>query len=256
MSLKFAANLSFMFTELPFPERFQAAADAGFHGVEFLFPYEYTPAEIAEFVRQAGLSLVLHNLPPGDWRSGDRGLAALSGRQQEFRTSVETALSYCDVTGLRQMHIMAGCVNDAERDGAKDTYLENLGHAARRFAEAGITALIEPINTIDMPGYFLNHPHEAHQIITELGEPNLRLQFDCYHAQIMGGDAISALKVNFPCISHIQIASVPDRHEPDHGECDYSVVFGVLEELGYSGWVGCEYRPAGRTEDGLAWCDR
>ncbi|WP_108816635.1 2-oxo-tetronate isomerase [Loktanella sp. Alg231-35] len=253
MSLKFAANLSFMFTELPFHERFQAAANAGFRGVEFLFPYAYSPTEIAEFVQRAGLTLVLHNLPPGDWVAGDRGIAALVGRQQEFRASVETALSYADVTGLRQMHIMAGCVDDLDRDSAREIYLENLNHAARRFANAGLTALIEPINTTDMPGYFLNHPHEAHQLFSELGEPNLRLQFDCYHAQIMGGDAVGALEMHFPCISHIQIASVPDRHEPDHGDCDYAAVFSTLKKLSYTGWIGCEYHPAGRTEAGLAW---
>lgn len=154
------------------------------------------------------------------------------------------------------MHIMAGCINENDRPAAEDVFLGNLSHAASRFADAGIVALIEPINTTDMPGYFLNHTHEARRIIQRVGVPNLRLQFDCYHAQIMSGDALGMLKESFADIAHIQIAGVPDRHEPDNGECNYDVVFGMLEELNYSAWIGCEYHPKGKTEDGLEWLDR
>lgn len=254
MTLNFAANLSFMFTEVSFPERFEAAARAGFQGVEFLFPYDYSPAEISDFVQRADVTLALHNLPPGDWAAGDRGFAAIAGRRDEFRKSVETALRYADASGLTQMHIMAGCVNDTDRATAKDVFCENLAYAATRFADAGITALIEPINTHDMPGYFLSHAHVARQLIREVGAPNLRLQFDCYHAQIMSGDAFGSLTECYPDVAHIQIASVPDRHEPDHGECDYNAIFETLEGLQYAGWIGCEYHPKGETEDGLAWC--
>jgi len=253
MALNFAANLSFMFTELPFPKRFMSAAKAGFRGVEFLFPYQYSPTEISEFVQRAGVTLALHNLPPGDWRAGDRGLAALAGRQDEFRESVETALIYAQATGLKQMHVMAGCVGETERSDAEDVYLENLSHAATRFADAGITALIEPINANDMPGYFLSNTDTARCVIEQVGVHNLRLQFDCYHAQITNGDALGALKGSFPDIAHIQIASVPDRREPDHGDCDYTIIFSSLERLGYDRWIGCEYHPRGATEDGLSW---
>lgn len=253
MTLNFAANLSFMFTEHAFPDRFKAAAQAGFKGVEFLFPYAYSPSEVAEMVRQAGVTLALHNLPPGDWDAGDRGIAAVNGRQDEFHETVETALRYAAVTGLRQMHIMAGCVPDEDRDTARQVYRDNLAMAADRFASAGITALIEPINNRDMPGYFLNHVSDARQIIREIGAKNLRLQFDCYHSQIMSGDAVSALSDSYSDIDHVQIASVPDRHEPDHGDCDYDAIFRTLERQGYNGWIGCEYHPKGETEDGLAW---
>mgnify|MGYP001098257417 CR=1 FL=1 len=256
MDLNFAANLSFLFTELPFPERFGAAARAGFRGVEFLFPYDYAPEDIASMVQNAGVTLALYNLPPGDWAAGERGMAAIPGRQDAFKASVETALRYGAATGVTQMHIMAGCVRDADRAAAEEVYLENLSHAARRFGDAGVVALIEPINTTDMPGYFLNTPSEACRLIDAVGAPNLRLQFDCYHAQIMCGDALTALDNSYEKISHIQIASVPDRHEPDHGTCNYNAVFARLNALDYAGWIGCEYRPMGQTNAGLAWFKR
>lgn len=253
MPLKFAANLTFMFTELPFPARFAAAAKAGFDGVEFLFPYGYPTTEIAALVKDAGVTLVLHNAPPGNWDVGDRGIAAVPGRQLEFRASIETALRYADATGLSQIHIMAGRVDNCCRADAEAVYVENLGYAAARFAEAGITVLIEPINNIDMPGYFLNYAHEAQRIIKRVDAPNLRLQFDCYHSQIMDGEALLTLRANFDQIAHIQIASIPDRQEPDQGNCNYATIFAELEQLNYSGWIGCEYHPRGRTVDGLSW---
>ena len=253
MALNFAANISFLFAELPFPKRFLAAANAGFTGVEFLFPYEYSPTEIAELVQRSGVTLALHNLPPGDWGAGERGLAAIAGRQDEFKQSVETALVYAQATGLKQMHVMAGCVGEAERTDATDVYLENLSHATKRFADAGISALIEPINSTDMPGYFLTNTDAARSVIEQVGARNLRIQFDCYHAQIMSGDALGTLGESFSEIAHIQIASVPDRREPDHGDCDYTAIFTSLDCLGYDGWIGCEYHPLTTTEDGLGW---
>lgn len=251
--LRLAANLSFMFIEVPFPLRFRAAAMAGFKGVEFLFPYEHAPTKIAWLVADAGVELVLYNLPPGDWAAGDRGLAAVPGRQHEFRASVETALSHAAVTGLRRMHIMAGCIAADDRAAAEEVYLENLTHAANRLADEGITALVEPINTKDMPGYFLNHTDHAVRLIREVGAHNLRLQFDCYHRAIMDGAVVAGLESSIAEIGHIQIASVPDRHEPDHGSCDYPAVFAALDRLGYNGWIGCEYHPRAKTEDGLGW---
>jgi hydroxypyruvate isomerase len=253
MSLNFAANLSFMFTELPFEARFKAAARAGFRGVEFLFPYDHSPERIAELARNAGVILALHNLSPGDWDAGERGLAALDGRQSDFKTSVKQAMHYCEATGLKQLHVMAGCVADADRAAAWDIYLENLRYAVSQFAQAGITALIEPINSTDMPGYLLNHAHAAVDAIHVVGAQNLKLQFDCYHAQIMDDDALGDLCAHYGNIQHIQIASVPDRAEPDHGVCDYGAIFETLESLNYQGWIGCEYRPKGATTDGLGW---
>lgn len=250
MSLRFAANLSFMFTELPFEWRFKAAAEAGFTGVEFLFPYDHSPEEIARWLSEAGLTLALHNLPPGDWAAGARGLAALPDRQVEFRASVQTALRYAKATGVRQLHVMAGV---AEGRAARETYLSNLAFAARSFAGHDLTALIEPINQGDMPGYHLSSFEEACAILSDIGSPNLRLQFDCYHAQIITGDALATLRTCLPHVAHIQIASVPDRHEPDHGTCDYGAIFALLEQAGYRGWIGCEYHPQGATLDGLDW---
>ena len=253
MPLNLAANLSFMFTELPFEQRFDAAAKAGFRGVEFLFPYAYAPEDIAKFIKDAGVTLALHNLPPGDWEAGERGLAGVLGRQSDFRASLDTALLYCAATGLKQLHIMAGCTSQTDRAKAWDLYLENLSIAAKLFAPEGITALIEPINSKDMPGYLLNHVSDAQSAIRAVNAPNLKLQFDCYHAQIMGGDALGSLKSSFADIAHIQIASVPDRHEPDHGDCNYSAIFAALETRGYQGWIGCEYHPEGATLEGLDW---
>lgn len=256
MPLNFAANLSFMFTELPFEDRFQAAADAGFRGVEFLFPYEHPPEKIAALVRNANLTLALHNLSPGNWQQGERGLAGLHGRQEEFKASLEQALRYCEVTGLKQVHIMAGSVAEKDRAGAWGLYLANLDFACTRLAQAGVTALIEPINGGDMPGYLLNAVEEALTAIKAIGAPNLKLQFDCYHAQITSGHALRALKACYPHIAHIQIASVPDRAEPDHGDCDYKAIFKTLKAKKYQGWIGCEYRPRGDTRDGLGWLSK
>ena len=251
---RFAANLTMMFNEVPFPERFAAAAREGFEAVEFLFPYDHAPAEVATWLTENGLVNALFNLPPGNWAAGERGLASLPGREAEFRAGVATALEYAKALGTPCLHAMAGLLPaGADRAAHRAVFLDNLRHAARALAPHGITLLIEPINTRDMPGYFLSTQAEAHAIREELAEPNLKVQMDFYHAQIMEGDLATTLRKHHPHVGHVQIAGVPDRHEPDEGEVDYRYLFRLLDELGYAGWVGCEYRPRGRTEDGLGW---
>lgn len=251
---RFAANLSMLFNDAPFLERFGRAAAAGFKGVEYLFPYEYAPAELAERLQTHGLAQVLFNLPPGDFAAGERGLTALPGRESEFRESVDRAIEYARALGCPRLHAMAGLVTDeSQRPRMRETYLENLRYAARRLAEHGLTLLIEPINTRSIPGYFINRQAEAHAILAELGEPNLRVQLDFFHAQIMEGDLTATFKRFQAGVGHIQIAGVPDRHEPDTGEVNYPYLFRLLDEAGYDGWIGCEYNPRGLTEDGLGW---
>ena len=251
---KFAANLSMMFNEHDFPNRFAAAAKAGFDAVEFLFPYDYSPAEVAQWHKENNLKNVLFNLPPGDWAAGERGIAALPGREAEFRTGVAKAIEYALALGTPQLHMMAGLV-PAGSDMAihRKTYLENMKFAAQALAKHNLTLLLEPINTRDMPGYFLNTQAQAHQLRVESGEPNVKVQMDFYHAQIMEGDLAETFKKYFKDIGHTQIASVPKRNEPDDGEVNYPYLYQLLDEMGYEGYVGCEYRPKGKTEDGLAW---
>ena len=245
---RFCANLSMMFTEHDFLDRFAAAAASGFSAVEYLFPYDHDAEDIRAALQNAGLHQALFNTPPGDWEAGERGMAAVPGRIPEFQESFEKALSYAAVLSPDRLHVMAG---NAAGKGAQATYLENLGWAADRAPDQVL--VIEPINTRDMPSYFLNRSDQAVGIIEAVGAPNLRLQFDLYHAQIMEGDLTRRLERLIDYIGHIQIAGVPDRHEPDKGELNIEHLFGVLDRLGYDGWVGCEYRPAGRTEDGLGW---
>ena len=251
---KFAANLTLMFNEVPFPQRFAAAARAGFAAVEFLFPYDCASVDVAGWLRENGLDNVLFNLPPGDWTTGERGLAALPGREAEFRAGVAHALEYAQALGTPCLHAMAGVVPAGmERARCRATYVENLRYAADAFAQTGRTLTIEPINTRDMPGYFLNTQAEAHMIREEVGAPNLKVQMDFYHAQIVEGDVAAKFRRWLPHVGHVQIASVPGRHEPDEGELDYRTLFRLVDESDYGGWVGCEYRPRGRTEDGLGW---
>lgn len=251
---RFAANLSMMFNEVPFMERFAQAAACGFQGVEFLFPYAFEAADIAAELQRHGLSQALFNLPPGDWDAGERGIAALPGREAEFQRSVETALKYATALGCPRVHAMAGLVpGDVSRETMRDVYLENLRFAARKLAEHGRTLLIEPINTRDMPGYFLNHQHEGHAILEALGEPNVHVQMDFYHTQIMGGDIWKTFQRYHSGVGHIQIAGVPERHEPDSGEVNYPWLFEQLDHAGYDGWIGCEYKPRGDTAAGLGW---
>ncbi|MEI8076680.1 MAG: 2-oxo-tetronate isomerase [Betaproteobacteria bacterium] len=251
---KFAANLSMMFNEHDFPNRFAAAAKAGFDAVEFLFPYDYSPAEVAQWHKENNLKNVLFNLPPGDWAAGERGIAALPGREAEFRTGVAKAIEYALALGTPQLHMMAGLV-PAGSDMAihRKTYLENMKFAAQALAKHNLNLLLEPINTRDMPGYFLNTQVQAHELRVESGEPNVKVQMDFYHAQIMEGDLAETFKKYFKDIGHTQIASVPKRNEPDDGEVNYPYLYQLLDEMGYEGYVGCEYRPKGKTEDGLAW---
>jgi hydroxypyruvate isomerase len=249
---RFAANLSMMFTEWPFLDRFEQAALAGFDAVEYLFPYAFDAGEIASRLKQFGLTQALFNLPPGDFDAGERGLASLAGREQEFREGVETALHYARATGVRRLHMMAGLASAGDAP-ARARYVEALTHVADRAGAEGIDIVIEPINKRDMPGYFLNDFELAAEIIAACGVPNVRLQFDIYHRQIMHGDVIMGLRRYMPIIGHVQVAAVPQRSEPGSGELDDSAVFAELDRLGYSAFVGCEYRPAAGTLKGLGW---
>jgi hydroxypyruvate isomerase len=249
---KFAANLSMMFNERPFLERFAAAAKAGFSAVEYLFPYDYPAEVVAEKLRDAELKQALFNMPPGDWAGGDRGLASLADRREEFDESLVTAIAYGKALGTPLLHMMSG-IAPADDPIAASCYVDNLKKAADATAEAGIGLVIEPINKRDMPGYFLNDFNRAFDLLVDLDRPNLSLQFDIYHRQIMHGDVITALRQMAPRIGHIQIAAVPTRHEPMTGELNDRMIFEEIDALGYQGYVGCEYRPAGGTEDGLGW---
>jgi hydroxypyruvate isomerase len=251
---RFAANLSMMFNEVPFPERFARAAAAGFKAVEFLFPYDYPPADIAAWLAASGLETVLFNMPPGDWAKGERGVAALPGREAEFRAGVTRALDYAQALGTKRIHAMAGLMpEDADPESCRRTYIENLRYAAREAAKNGRTVLIEPINHRDMKHFFLNTQSQARAVLDAVGEPNLLIQMDFYHAQITEGDLAMTLRRQVASVGHVQIAGVPERHEPDIGEVNYPYLFALLDELGYAGWVGCEYRPRNGTEAGLGW---
>lgn len=252
--LRFAANLSIMFTEMPFLERFAAAADAGFKGVEYLFPYEFPAEVIREQLARSRLENVLFNLPPGNWAGGERGITCLPGREEEFRLGVATAIAYATQLETARVHAMAGIVPpDAPPADIRATYIANLKFAAAKFARCGITLLIEAINTRDMPGFYLSTQAQAYAFLEEVGAPNLKMQMDLYHMQVMEGDLETKLRKYAPHCGHVQVAGVPQRHEPDTGEVRYTHLFKVLDELGYGGWVGCEYRPAGKTVDGLTW---
>ena len=251
---KFAANLSMMYQEHPFLERFGAAAKDGFKGVEFLFPYEHPAAEIRARLDAHGLTQALFNGPPGNWTAGERGLASLPGREDEFRRGVATALDYARVLGNDRLHLMAGLIKpDEDRALHRATYVRNLEYAAKQAASAAVTIVIEPINTRDIPGFFLNRQDEAHTLCAEIGAPNLKVQMDFYHCQIVEGDLAMKLRKHIAGVGHVQIAGVPERNEPHTGEINYPYLFRLLDELGYAGWVGCEYRPKGGTSAGLGW---
>jgi hydroxypyruvate isomerase len=251
---RFAANLSFLFPEVPFLDRFEAAARAGFRGVESLFPYDYPPAELARCLRDCGLEQVLFNLPPGNWEAGERGLAVLPGREAVFAEGVERALTYARETNCRQLHAVAGVPPEgSSRQECEAVYIKNLRYAAELLQPHGIRLLIEPINTRDIPGYFLNTTTQAQRIIEAVGSDNLFLQMDLYHCQIMEGDLAEKIRRHFGHISHFQIAGNPGRHEPDVGEIYYPYLFRLIDELGYTGWISCEYRPQGQTVAGLGW---
>ncbi|MDY0873767.1 2-oxo-tetronate isomerase [Dongia rigui] len=252
---RLAANLSMMFHEWPFLERFKAAKEAGFTAVEYLFPYEHPAEAMGAALQDNDLTQALFNLPPGDWAAGERGLATQPARRDEFRTGVATALRYAAATGVKRLHVMSG--HGASDDkAARAAYADALRFACDQAGPAGIEILIEPINGRDMPGYFMNDFDLAVDLITELGLPNLKLQFDIYHRQIIRGDVLTGLKTLLPLIAHVQIASVPARAEPGSGELDDIRVLQELDALGYTGFVGCEYRPAAGTLAGLAWREK
>ena len=256
---RFAANLSMMYVEHPFLERFAAAAADGFPAVEFLFPYEWPAATLAAALAQCKLQQVLFNAPPGDFARGERGIACLPGREAEFRSGFARALEYAAALGCPRLHAMAGLVPEGStRATLRPTYLRNLAWVARQAADASVDVLIEPINTRDIPGYFLNRQDEAHAVLAEIDAPRLKVQMDLYHCQIVEGDVAMKLRAYLPTgrVGHLQIAGVPDRHEPDAGELNYDYLFDVIDELGYDGWIGCEYRPAAATSSGLGWLPR
>jgi hydroxypyruvate isomerase len=253
---RFAANLSMLYTEHEFLERFGAAARDGFKAVEYLFPYAWNPSELAQRLADHDLQQVLFNAPPGAWESGERGLACLPGREAEFRAGVMHALDYAAALACPRLHLMAGIAPAGAQHGAlRGTYLANLAWAAEQAASRNVDVLIEPINTRDLPGYFLNRQDEAHAIVAELGAPKLKVQMDLYHLQIVEGDVAMKLRQYLPGgkVGHLQIAGVPMRQEPDEGELHHAYLFKVIDELGYDGWIGCEYRPAGTTSAGLGW---
>jgi hydroxypyruvate isomerase len=256
---RFAANLSMMYVEHPFLDRFAAAAADGFDAVEYLFPYEWPAATLAARLKESGLRQVLFNAPPGDFANGERGIASLPGREDEFRSGVARAFDYAAALDCPRVHLMAGLVPaGGTREAHRPTYLKNLEWAAKKAADAGVDVLIEPINTRDIPGYFLNRQDDAHAVLAEIGSPRLKVQMDLYHCQIVEGDVATKLRAYLPTgrVGHLQIAGVPERHEPDLGEVNYPYLFGVVDALGWDGWIGCEYRPAAGTSAGLGWWRR
>jgi hydroxypyruvate isomerase len=264
----FAANLSMLYPEHAFLDRFEAAARDGFEAVEFLFPYEHPAAEIAARLKANGLQQVLFNMPPGDWNAGERGTACLPGRESEFREGVTRALAYAQALGCPRVHVMAGLVPaGVQREALRPTYVANLRWAAERAAQQGVALMMEPINTRDIPGFFLNRQDHAHELIADIGAANVQVQMDLYHCQIVEGDVAMKIRQYLPTgrVGHFQIAGVPQRHEPDVGELNYAYLFDVIDEVsaqcGWQGWVGCEYRPArgaqpGGTTAGLGWRPR
>ena len=251
---KLAANLSMMYQEHAFLDRFAAAARDGFKGVEFLFPYDFSPADIKARLDDNGLTQVLFNCPPGDWAKGERGQGSLPGHEDDFRRSFDQALGYVDVLGNRRLHVMAGLMQAGNtRAQHRATYVMNLAWAAQQIAGRDLVLVIEPINTRDIPGFFLNRQDEAHAICKDTGSDRVKVQMDFYHCQIVEGDLACKFRQYLPGIGHIQIAGVPERHEPDLGEINYPYLFNLIDELGYDGWVAGEYRPKAGTSAGLGW---
>ncbi len=254
---QFAANLTMLFNEVPFMERFEAAAKAGFKHVEFLFPYAFPAADIKARLDDNGLSLVLHNLPAGDWDAGERGIACHPDRVEEFRTGVAKAIEYAKVLGVKQLNCLVGKVPAGADDKAvHQTMVENLRFAAGELKNAGLRLLIEPINTFDIPGFALNRTEQALALMDEVGSDNLFVQYDIYHAQRMEGELGATLEKNLARIGHIQLADNPGRNEPGTGEINYPFLFKLIDRIGYTGTIGCEYKPAGTTEAGLGWREK
>jgi hydroxypyruvate isomerase len=251
---KLAANLTFLFTELAFPDRFQAAAEQGFKAVEYMFPYEYDAYLLRQKLDDHGLVQVVHNLPAGNWAGGDRGIACQPDRVAEFEAGVEKAIEYATVLGCPQLNCLAGIrPPDVDEKDARNTLVGNLRYAAPRLKAAGLKLLIEPINTRDLPNFFLCRTAQALDIIDAVGADNVFVQYDVYHMQVMGGDLAPTIERHLPRIGHIQIADSPGRHEPGTGEINYTFLLGFMDRVGYAGWIGCEYNPAQGTEAGLGW---
>lgn len=252
---RFAANLSYLFLDLPFLERFQAAADCGFNAVEFHFPYAESAQAVAQAARQAGVEVVLFNVPAGDWANGERGIACLPGREQEFQDGVRLALEYAQACGCQQLNVLAGLKPRAVGgQQADETLLANLRFAAEAMQQAGVRTLMEPINTRDMPNFWVSTTAQALQILADVADPNAYLQYDLYHAQVMEGNLIETLSQNLARIAHIQLADNPGRGEPGTGEINFPNVFAALDAMGYSGWIGCEYRPTtDKAQESLSW---
>ena len=253
---RFAANLSMLFNELPFPDRFAAAAQAGFKAVEFLFPYAYDARELRARLQDNGLQLVLHNLPAGDWDAGERGIACHPERVAEFRAGVGRAIEYALALGVRQLNCLAGKATTAGEPQRRATFIENLRFAAAALEQDGLKLLVEPINTFDIPGFYLNGSAQAIELMDEVGADNLYLQYDIYHMQRMEGELAKTLERLLPRIAHVQLADNPGRNEPGTGEINYDFLFAHLDRLGYAGWIGCEYKPATTTAAGLGWLKR
>jgi hydroxypyruvate isomerase len=251
---RFCANLTLLYNEHPFLDRFAAAARAGFRGVEYLFPYEYDKRRLAEQLARHGLTQVLHNLPAGNWAGGERGIACHPDRTREFQDGVAKAIEYASALGCGQVNCLAGIrPRHVEPDDARETFIRNLQYAAPRLKDAGIKLLIEAINTRDIPGFFLTCTRQALDIIRAVGSDNLFVQYDIYHMQVMEGDLAHTIETNLGLIPHMQLADNPGRNEPGTGEINYPFLFGHLDRLGYTGWIGCEYKPKTTTDAGLGW---
>ncbi|MFC2254722.1 hydroxypyruvate isomerase [Labrys portucalensis] len=251
---RFAANLTMLFNEVPFMERFAAAARHGFAGVEYLFPYPFAAADLAAALKEHKLTQVLHNLPAGDWAGGERGIAVLPDRKAEFREGVAQAITYAKALDCKLVNCLAGIAPaSVAAVEARATFVENIGYAAGELKKAGIRLVIEAINTRDIPGFFLTNTSQAAEIIAETGSDNIGLQYDIYHMQIMEGDLARTIEKYLPQIWHVQLADNPGRNEPGTGEINYPFLYQWLDQLGYAGWIGCEYKPKGETEAGLGW---
>ena len=251
---KFNANLSMMFNEVDFLERFAAAARAGFKGVEFLFPYAYEKSQLAELLQKHKLELVLFNMPPGDFNAGDRGMACDPSRKGEFQEMTGKAIDYALALGCRQLHCMAGLKpRGVNEEQMREAYIASLQFAGKEAAKHGLSVLIEAINVRDIPGFYLNYSRQAVDILHYVGLPNVKFQYDIYHMQIMEGDLAPTIEKHLSHIAHMQLADTPGRHEPGTGEINYEFLFRHIDKVGYQGWIGCEYRPAAATEAGLGW---
>lgn len=251
---KLAANLTMLYNEIDFLDRFDAAAKNGFKGVEYLFPYAYPKEQLAERLKRNGLVQVLHNLPAGDWAKGERGNACLPGREDEFKQGVAQAIEYAATLGCKQLNCLSGIVPaGVDQAKAHATFVSNLKYAAAELEKAGIKLLIEACNTRDMPGFFLNHTGQALAILDEVGSKNLYYQYDIYHMQRMEGELAKTIEANLPRIAHLQLADNPGRNEPGTGEINYGFLLDYIDRIGYQGWIGCEYKPKTETVAGLGW---